>query len=164
MELTPLSFILFPLIHLLTSHSDHSPLFSSQSPTHSYPPPPSLRRGGPPEYQPILAPQITAGLGTSFPTVVRQGSPVRGHDPQMGSRVRDSSSCWGPTQRLSCTSAAYVEEGARSSPCMPVVGGLVSGSPQGSWLVDCWSSFGVPLPSRFLSPSADSSTRLLSSV
>jgi hypothetical protein len=40
-----------------------------------------------------------------------------------------------------------------------LVGGSVSGSPQGSRLVDCWSSCGVPILSRALNPFSNFSTR-----
>ena len=42
----------------------------------------------------------------------------------------------------------------------PLVGGSVSGSPQGSRLVDCWSSCRVPIASWFLNPYPNSSIRL----
>jgi hypothetical protein len=48
-------------------------------------------------------------------------------------------------------SARYVP-GPWTSPCMLLVGGLVSRSSLGSLSRDCWSSFGVALPFSFFNP------------
>jgi hypothetical protein len=88
-------------MYVFTLHPDFIPL-SSQFPLHMAPPPyhPStspLRRGRFfPGYQPTLAPQVTAELGTSSPFKGRQGSPVRG----TGSIGRQQSQGKSPCQLL----------------------------------------------------------------
>lgn len=75
--------------------------------------PPPLRRGevlcG---YQPTLVPQVMAGLGTSFPSDARQGSPVRrtGSTGRQQSQVNPSSSCWG-TRMKSRPHICYIYAG-----------------------------------------------------
>jgi hypothetical protein len=57
----------------------------------------TLRVLGPPSYPPSLAHQISAGLGISFPSEDRQGSPIGKWIVQSGCSFTESplSSCWG---------------------------------------------------------------------
>lgn len=67
-----------------------------------------------------------------------------GQDPQADNRVRVSphSDYWGIPWKLSCIRAEAGDIGPAH--VCSLVGGSVSGSPQGSMSVDCWSSCGIP--------------------
>jgi hypothetical protein len=70
-------------------------------------------------------------------------------DPQAGSRVKDSPSfsCWGICMKTKLYICINVRVGLGSDHVCSLVGGSVSGSPQGSRLCDS-----VGLPVEFLSP------------
>lgn len=92
-------FYFIPLIYLFISHLDQCPLLISP---HRIPPPPLFHHtlkgecwvSWPP---PILGYQVSTGLGASFPTVAKQGSPVGKWIPQTSISFRDrpQSSWWG---------------------------------------------------------------------
>jgi len=101
-------------INLFTLHPNIGPLipvpFSHNSPhsTLSFFPEALL-----PGYHSTLGHQVTAGLGTSFPTEVRHGNPVMrtgSTGKQAGNRFRNIPcySCWGTCP--SCTPATYIHK------------------------------------------------------
>ena len=123
------------LICLCTLHPDHSP-FPPTPLLHSLSPTPFSSDKGEPRHRiPTLA-QVTAGLGTSSPTEARQSSPVRGIGSIGGQQSQRGPSpvSGGPTWTL--TYLLYMCRGLGLACVCSLVGGSVSGSPQGSRLVD----------------------------
>ena len=124
-------------LSVLLSHSPPSSLFP-------------LRKGRHPGYHSILAYQVTVGLGTFSSSEAKQGSSVRGmgSSQAMVSGTVPIPVIGEPSWRPRCTFAPY-SCGGRMGPAhvCSFVGGSVSGSPQGSRLVD---SGGLPVES--LSP------------
>lgn len=111
------------IIYSLYIWSQPSPswgFFSSHGTSHHFPSHILWEWGGPSGYHLILAHQVTPGLGTSFPTETRQGSPVRG----MGSSGRQQSQghCWGAcmkTKLYICYKCVRGWGGGpRSGPCL----------------------------------------------
>lgn len=72
------------------------PILPSQSP--SFDPPFSSEKVGPPGYPSTLAYQVSTGLGASFPTKMRQSSPVGdqipGHPTALGTVLLLPSTCY----------------------------------------------------------------------
>ena len=108
-------------------------------------------------YHPTLAHQITAGLGTCFPTEARKGSPFRrtgliGKKQVQGQLLFQF---WGDLSEDQvahlphvCVAGGWVD---RSSPWTFLIGDSVSESPQGYSVVD---TVGCPVESLFsLNPS-----------
>jgi hypothetical protein len=122
-----------PLIYLFLHFTSWS---KPPSPLGISPTPLLWERGGCPGYQPILAHQVTARLGTPFPTEARQGSPVRG----LGSTGRQQSQGQPPVQLLADlpTSTRYGGGGGwvvGPAHACSLVGGSVSGSQGCIWYV-----------------------------
>jgi hypothetical protein len=93
----------------------------------------------------------------------RQSSPVRGTCPHSGNRIRVSphSSFW-RTHMKTKLHISYIYGGGapRSSPCMLFSWWFSLWEPPRVQVKLFWSSCGLPIPSGFLGPSPNSSTRL----
>lgn len=139
-----------PLIYLLYILISTPPFPSppSQSPS---PLPFTLEKGEVPSgYQFTLVPQVSVGLGISFPTEASQGDTVGQQDWQVGNRigVHSHSSYWGTdmkTKMYFCCICVCLSWGAGSSLCILSVGGPVSQSPRAF----LWSSYLLWVPQSF---------------
>jgi hypothetical protein len=137
-------FQFFPFIYLLIYFFY---ILAQVSPPPILPLPFSCEKGGPPTccgYQPTLAHQVTAGLGTSYLTEVRQDSPVRGTGSTgwQQSEGQLQLQFWGEQHEDQIALLLQIcGRGAVFSPWCSLVGSSVSGSFQELRLVDSVSLF-----------------------